>query len=106
MYRRTRKAQEARDRQLAAMQAERERARLGRPQEPAPAELPDLRMRITVEILDFEPTKQVLEFHKTERVDVYRITVNGKHWKKCGLTVALEGIRKARPRVLSPRAIK
>ena len=105
MYRRTRKAQEARTRQLEAMRAGRERARLAREPEPRAADLPDLRMRLTVERFDFGQEAHVFELHKTRRVDVYRITVDGKEWKRGGLTAALEGVRKACPRVLSARAL-
>jgi hypothetical protein len=105
MYRRTRKAQESRARQLAAMRAGRERARLAREPEPRAADLPDLRMRITVERFDFGHETHVFELRKTRRVDVYRITVDGKDWKCGGLTAALEGVRKACPRVMSPRAL-
>lgn len=105
MYRRTKKAQEARARQLEAMRAGRERARLAREPEPRAAELPELRMRLTVERFDFGRDVHVFELHKTRRVDVYRITVDGKPWKCGGLTAALEGVRKACPRVLSPRAV-
>jgi hypothetical protein len=105
MYRRTKKAQEARARQLAAMKAGRERARLAREPEPRAAELPELRMRITVERFDFGHESHSFELRKTRRVDVYRISVDGKDWKRGGLTAALEGIRKACPRVMSPRSI-
>ena len=105
MYRRTKKAQESRARQLAAMRAGRERARLAREPEPRAAELPELRMRITVERFDFGHESHSFELRKTRRVDVYRISVDGKDWKRGGLTAALEGIRKACPRVMSPRSI-
>jgi len=38
-------------------------------------------------------------------VDVYQILVDGKPWKRGGLTAALEGLRKACPRVASSRAL-
>ena len=104
MYRRTRKANAARLRQLAAMRAAKERKRMEREPEPAPVTLPDLRMRITVERFDFGAERHVFELHRTGRVDVYRITVDGQEWKRGGLTAALEGLRKACPRVLSARA--
>lgn len=61
-------------------------------------------MRITVEKLDFGHQVHVFELRKTRRVDVYDIRVDGQPWKRGGLTAALEGLRKACPRVLSPRA--
>ena len=105
MYRRTRKATATRLAQLAAMRAAKERKRLARDPEPCPVTLPDLRMRITVERLDFGREVHVFEMHKTSRIDVYAISVDGKEWRRGGLTAALEGIRKACPRVLSPRSI-
>lgn len=85
MYRRTRKYEAAREREY-------------------PPILPELRMRITVERLDVGGT-HVFELHKTRRVDTYRVTVDGKPWKTCGLAKVLEGLRKATPRVLSVRAM-
>lgn len=85
VYRRTTKYQVAREREY-------------------PPELPDLRMRITVERIDVGGV-HVFEMHKTRRVDLYRVTVDGKPWKTCGLSKVLEGLRKATPRVLSQRAL-
>jgi len=104
MYRRTRKANTARLAQLAAMRAARERKRLARDPAPAPVSLPELRMRITVERLDFGCEVHVFELRRTRRVDVYAISVDGQPWKRGGLTAALEGLRKACPRVASVRA--
>lgn len=103
MYRITRKTKAARARQLEAMRRGRERARMDRPAPDYPADLPDLRMRITVERFDFGGERHVIELHRTRRVDTYRVVVDGADWRRCGLTGALEGIRKACPRVLSPR---
>lgn len=105
MYRQTRKAAAARSEQLAAMRSAKERKRLDSAPPSYPAELPEVRMRITVERLEFTPTVHVFELRKTRRVDVYDIRVDGQPWKRGGLTAALEGLRKACPRVLSPRAI-
>jgi hypothetical protein len=105
MYRRTKKADSARRARLAAMRAAKEAKRLNSEPPTYPAELPDLRMRITVERLDFGRDVHVFELRRTNRVDVYDIHVDGKPWKRGGLTAALEGLRKACPRVLSPRAL-
>ena len=105
MYRRTQKANAARSAQLAAMRAAKERKRLDSEPPAYPAELPEVRMRITVERLDFGRQVHVFELHKTRRVDVYDIRVDGKPWKRGGLTAALEGLRKAFPRVASARAL-
>ena len=102
MYRRTRKYAAAR---LAAMQAGREAARLARPAPDYAAELPALRMRITVERFDFAAERHVIELHRTRRVDVYRATVDGQAWLTAGLSAVLAGLRKALPRCASTRAI-
>lgn len=104
MYRLTRKADAARRAQLAAMRSAKERRRLESPPPDYPADLPDLRMRITVERLDFGHESHVIELHRTCRIDVYRATVDGRPWITAGLTQVLAGIRKACPRVLSPRS--
>ena len=102
MYRRTRKYDAERQRHA---QATRTRNRLDSPAPAYPAELPDLRMRITVERLDFGRECHVIELHRTRRVDVYAVTIDGKPWRRAGLSAVLEGIRKACPRVASPRAL-
>lgn len=104
MYRLTRKAESARRAQLATMRAAKERKRLESPAPDYPAELPDLRMRITIERLDFGSEAHVIELHRTRRVDVYRATIDGQPWITAGLTQVLAGIRKACPRVMSKRA--
>lgn len=64
--------------------------------------LPELRIRITVERFDAgEPEKHVFELKKSNRIDMYRVFVDGIKWKVCGLSSVLEGIRKAMPRILS-----
>lgn len=70
-----------------------------------PAILPDLRMRITVERFDHGEQRHVIALHRTRRVDVYRATVDGQPWITAGLSRILAGVRKALPRVASPRAI-
>lgn len=105
MYRRTRKAAEARERRIRAMLAGKTAARLARPAPDYPADLPELRMRITVERLDFGCEQHVIELHRTRRVDVYAVTIDGLPWKRAGLSAVLECIRKACPRVASPRAL-
>ncbi len=101
-YRRTKKYSAQR---MAAMQAGRERARLAKPAPEYLPALPDLRMRITVERFDFGHEVHVFELARTSRVDVYAVTVDGQPWARCGLSGVLEGLRKACPRVLGPRAV-
>lgn len=87
------------------MRAAKDRKQSERDPPAYPAELPHVRMRITVERLDFGHQVHVFELRKTRRVDVYDISIDGQPWKRGGLTAALEGLRKACPRVLSARAI-
>lgn len=101
MYRRTRNYTAARQ---AAMQAGRDAARMARPAPEYPAELPCLRMRITIERMDAGHERHVIELHRTRRCDVYRATVDGDPWITAGLSQILAGIRKACPRVLSTRS--
>lgn len=101
-YRRTRKYDAKRQR---AMQAGRDLARMARPAPSYPQPLPDLRIRITVERYDHGEQLHVIALHRTRRVDVYRATVDGQPWLTAGLSRVFAGLRKALPRVVSPRAI-
>jgi len=102
-YRRTRKYSAER---LRAMQAGRDRARMARPAPDYPPELPDLRMRITVERFDVgTSTRHVFDLRRSRRIDQYRVEVDGVTWRVCGLSGVLEGLRKATPRMLSARAV-
>lgn len=103
-YRTTRKQQQqwSADRQRRA-QATRERNRKDRPAPDYPAMLPELRMRITVERFDFGEETHTFELRRTNRVDVYAVSIDGQPWKRAGLTAALEGLRKVCPRVMSAR---
>ena len=101
MYRRTRKYSAER---LRRAQATRERNRVDGPAPDYPAELPELRMRITIERMDFGREVHVFELRRTRRVDVYAVSVDGTPWRCAGLSAVLEGLRKACPRVASPRA--
>ena len=99
MYKLTSKAKAQRER-LALMRAGRDRARMALPSPDRPAELPELRKRLTVENFDFEYDVHVLEFFKSDRRDCFRVVVDGVEWKKrIGWSKALEGLRKSMPRV-------
>lgn len=88
------------------MQRGRAQNRMDQPAPDYPAELPQVRMRITVERFDMaEPERHEFELRRTSRVDVYAVLVDGKPWKQAGLTAVLEGLRKACPRVMSLRRI-
>lgn len=98
-YRVTRKA-EAQRQKLAAMRRGADAARMATPAPDYPRELPDLRRRIVIEDFDFGHRVHVLELHKTNRVDCYRVEVDGKPWKaRIGWSRLLEGLRKSMPRV-------
>jgi len=103
-YRRTKQYQERTQRRLRAMQEGRARARMDR--EPARLwEPPDLRRRITIEDFDgTQPKVHVIELHRTPRIDSYRAVVDGTEWKaRIGWARVLDGLRKALPRLASPR---
>lgn len=106
MYRRlTKRQQEARARKLQAMRAGRDRARMARPADGRAPELPHLRREVVV--IDYDtgsPISHTLHLYRTRRVDSYEIHADGKPWKRGGWTVALAGLRKAYPRVPSPRS--
>ena len=102
-YRRTRKYTAER---LRAMKAGKDAARMARPAPDYPPELPELRMRITVERFDSgEATRHVFDLRRSRRIDQYRVEVDGKPWSTCGLSSVLAGLRKATPRMLSARAL-
>ena len=101
MYRLTKKA-EAQRQKLEAMRRGRERARMAQPLEERAPELPDLRRRIVVEDFDFGHQVHVLELHRTNRVDCYRVVADGIEWKKrIGWSAILAGLRKSMPRVVA-----
>lgn len=98
-YRLTKKAA-AQQQRLIEMRAGRERARLAAPAPDYPVQLPELRRRIVVESFDFGHDVHVLEFFRTNRIDCFRVVVDGKEWKRrIGFSAALAGLRKSMPRV-------
>jgi hypothetical protein len=97
-YRVTKKA-EAQRQKLVAMRRGADAARMAAPAPDYPVALPDLRRRIVIEDFDFGHRVHVLELHKTDRVDCYRVEVDGKPWKdRIGWSKLLEGLRKSMPR--------
>ena len=97
MYRRTSKYQA--QRRLGPIGG-----RTPRDPEDEPKPLPELRMRITVERFDFHDERHVFELKRTRRVDVFEVLVDGQPWKRGGRSRVMEGLRKASPRVMSPRS--
>jgi len=103
MYRRSKKYQQLRAR-IAASVAARERKRLQAVSEDNfELDLPDLRKKIEITEYDADGSKTtVLELYQSDRIDCYRVMVNGKLWKqRIGMSRILEGIRKAIPRRMS-----
>lgn len=99
MYRLTKKAASQRQK-LAAMQRGKAAARMARPAPEYLPDLPDLRRRIVIEDWDFGHKIHVLELHRTNRRDCYRVTVDGAPWKdRIGWSAILAGLRKSMPRV-------
>ena len=65
-----------------------------------PPDLPDLRRRLIVQDFTCGEKTHVLEFYSTNRIDCYRVMVDGELWKKrIGWSMALAGLRKSLPRV-------
>ena len=98
MYRRTRKAKaRAQWRPRPAAPESEQRPPMWQP--------PPLRRRITIEDFDGpEPVTHVIELHRTTRIDSYRATVDGRDWKpRIGWSRVLDGLRRALPRLTSPR---
>jgi hypothetical protein len=90
---------------LTAMRRAKDLARMQRPAPGYPPVLPALRRTVVVTDYDTgEPVVHELRLYKTRRVDTYRIEADGTAWRTGGWTVALLGLRKAYPRVPSPRS--
>ena len=98
-YRNTRKY-ENQCLQLARARAAKEHKRLENA-ELRPESLPHKRITIEVTRHDCSGERHTFDLYSTNRIDVYRVEVDGKPWKRCGLTQVLEGIRKATPRVMA-----
>lgn len=85
---------------LEAMRKGKEAARLSRPLDPRPPELPDLRRRIVITDFDFGEVTHTIELYRTNRVDCYRAVADGSPWKlRIGWAKVLEMVRKSFIRV-------
>lgn len=62
------------------------------------------KLRRVIEITDYdrgEPVSHRLELYQTDRIDCYKVLVDGKLWKqRIGWSNVLAGIRKALPRIM------
>jgi len=55
---------------------------------------------MVIESFDFGHEIHVLEFFKTDRIDCFRVVVDGVEWKRrIGFSKTLAGLRKSMPRV-------
>lgn len=97
MYRRTRKYQARRARHRPELAPGDQRPPTWQP--------PLLRRRITIEDFDgAEPRTHTIELYRTTRIDSYRAVIDGAEWKaRVGWSRVLDGLRRAMPRLLSPR---
>lgn len=87
---------------LKNMREAKERKRMESEPPDYPHELPDLRRRIIIIDYDFGEVVHVIEMHKTNRIDQYRVVADGKEWKRrAGWSKVLEGLRKSFMRVHS-----
>jgi len=66
---------------------------------------PKLRRRITIEDFDGADTHtHVVELFRTSRIDSYRAVIDGHEWQpRVGWSRVLDGLRRALPRLASPR---
>ena len=99
MYRVTKRRRE----QMAAMRKAKESKRIAGSAPDCPQELLDLRRRIVITDYDFGERVHTLNLYRTNRVDCYRVAVDGKPWKdRIGWSRILAGLRRSMPRVISP----
>lgn len=85
---------------LEAMRRGKDAARMARPLEPRPPDLPDLRRRIVITDYDFGEVTRTIDLYRTGRVDCYRALADGTPWKaRIGWAKVLEAVRKSFIRV-------
>jgi hypothetical protein len=75
---------------------------------PAPAYppiLPELRRVVTVTDYDSgEPVTHELRLLRSNRIDTYRVECDGQPWRRAGWSAVLSMLRRAYPRLPSPRS--
>lgn len=97
-YRKTKRSKET----LARMKAGKDRARMARPAPDYPPQMPELRRRVVIIDYDFGEKVHTLDLYRTNRIDMYRVHVDGQPWKdRMGWSRILAGLRKSLPRVMS-----
>jgi len=88
---------------LEAMRRGKEAARMARPLEPRPPDLPELRRQIVIIDHDFGTVEHRIDLFRTGRIDCYRVVADGAEWKRrAGWSTVLEALRKSFLRVGSP----
>ena len=65
--------------------------------------VPELRMKIAIEIFDDGRKASVLEFRRTRRIDTFNVTQDGKAIGEMSISSVAAHIRKLLPRKKSPR---
>lgn len=105
MYRKpSPRRQAALARRLEAMRAGKERAALARGPSPRAPELPLLRREVTITDHDTgQPITHTLRLLRSNRVDTYRVECDGQPWRRAGWSAVLAMLRRAYPRIPSPR---
>lgn len=87
---------------FARLREIRKQKRVHSPAPDYPVELPFLRRRIIIINYDFGEETHILDCYRSNRIDCFRVEVDGKQWeKRIGFSRILAGIRKALPRVQS-----
>lgn len=106
MYRKpTPKQQARRERTLEAMRRGKEAARMAREPERRMPELPEVRR--VVMVTDYDrgaPVTHTFELRQSNRVDSYKVFVDGQPWKRCGWSAVCAALRKSHHRLPSPRS--
>lgn len=95
-YRKTKRSIET----LEKMRAGKVRARMERLEPDYPPVLPELRRQVIVRDFDFGETIHTIDLYRTNRIDCYKVVVDGNPWKvRMGWSQILAGLRKSMPRV-------
>lgn len=82
-------------RKLKKMREAKERKRLNNDLPEYPHELPELRRQIIIKDYDFGEVVHQVDCFKSNRIDCYRVEVDGKVWRdKVGWSKILEAVRK------------
>lgn len=96
MYRKTKRSAET----IARMNSARSLRRMSAPAPDYPAPIPELRRQIIIRDFDFGERTHTIDLYRTNRIDCYRVVVDGTPWKvRMGWSRILAALRKSLPRV-------